>query len=180
MKAYVFVTRKKNEESGYTNTSFRLQGEGLAGRIPVRVCYFGKPVVEAVMVEQVDKMTGKPIVDKDGNKVLIQKKDEQGNPMFAEVKNKDGNTVLRDDQYSARVDLLFMFSGDEEENTVCNPVEIIARPCQRKANGDIHAYYAVCGNEEVPIEVIDFSTAEKEDWRYPANRKKLHAIAQIV
>ena len=41
MKAYVFVTRRKNDD-GYTNTSFKLQGVGLNGRISIRVVYFGK------------------------------------------------------------------------------------------------------------------------------------------
>ena len=96
MKAFVFMTRKQNEE-GYTNTSFRIQGEGLAGKIPVRVSYFGKPVIEPIMIEQIDKATGKPVLDKDGKKVLIEKKNEQGEVLYQEVKNKDGKTVLRDE-----------------------------------------------------------------------------------
>ena len=70
MKAHVFVTKKKDEESGYTNTSFRLQGLGLNGTIPVRVCYFGKPVMEPVMVRVIDSVTKKEKVDKDGKPVV--------------------------------------------------------------------------------------------------------------
>ena len=179
MKAYVFVTRKKNGD-GYTNTSFRIQGEGLSGRIPVRVSYYGKPVIEPVMVEQIDKMTGKPALDKEGKKILIPKTDEQGNAVYKEVLNEDGNVVMRDENYGARVDVLSMFASDEEDGEVCRPVEIIKRPCQERENGDRFKYYAVCGDEEVPIEVVNFSTAEKEDYKYNSNCRKLNAIAQQV
>ena len=180
MKVHVFMTRKVDEENGYTNTLFRLQGVGLTGLIPVRICFNGKPVVAPVMVRQIDKATGKPLLDKDGKELLTEKKDDQGNVIYQELKNENGKTVMRDEEFVPRVDLLSMFSANREEGELCEPVDLIARSCQQKENGDRYAYYLVCGNEEVPIEVVNFSTADKVDWKYDSNRKRLFAIAEKV
>jgi hypothetical protein len=189
MKAYVFVTRRKNDE-GYTNTSFNLQGVGLNGRIPVRVVYFGKPVLEPipVLVKQIDKATGKPVYGKDGKEVLIEKLDEQGNVIFEKdengnivyvtVKNEKGQEVLRDDQYRARIDVLSMFATEDDDiSEVCMPVDIIKKPCKERKNGDKFWYYVICGDDRIPVEVVDFSTEERPDYSYESNRRKLYALA---
>lgn len=165
MLVHLYVKKAKDEESGYTNTSFRLQGVGLNGTIPVRVCYFGKPVMEEV----IDPATKQPKVDKDGNPVLQAKKD------------KDGKEILRDENYGDRVEVLAMYSGNYDNGVVCDPVEIIAKARSvQAANGDKFVYYAVCGNEEIPIEVPDFSTSERPDYRYRSNCRKLGAMAKRV
>lgn len=189
MKAYVFVTRRKNDD-GYTNTSFKIQGVGLNGRIPVRVVYFGKPVLEPVpvLIKQIDKMTGKPVIGKDGKEVLIEKTDEQGNVvfeknekgevLFAPVLNDKGEKVLRDNDYRARVDVLSMFATEDEDiSEVCTPVDVIKRPCKERENGDKFWYYVVCGDDHIPIEVVDFSTEDRPDYSYDSNRRKLYALA---
>ena len=115
MLANFFVSRRKSEETGYTNTSFRLQGVGLNGTIPVRVCYFGKQVMEPVMEKVIDASTGKPKLDKDGKELLVEKKDKDGNVIMAPKKDEKGNDVLRDENYADRVDLLSMFSGNQDD-----------------------------------------------------------------
>ena len=181
MLANFFVSRRKSEETGYTNTSFRLQGVGLNGTIPVRVCYFGKQVMEPVMEKVIDASTGKPKLDKDGKELLVEKKDKDGNVIMAPKKDEKGNDVLRDENYADRVDLLSMFSGNQDDGHFTDPIKVIAKTrAVTGANGEKYAYFAVCGNEEVPIEVVDFSTEEKPDYRFRANCKKLFAIAERV
>ena len=181
MLAHVFVKRTKDEESGYTNTSFRLQGLGLNGTVPVRVCYFGKPVKEPVMVRVVDSVTKQPKLDKDGKPVFAEKKDEDGNVIMQVKKNENGKEILRDENFSDRVEVLSMFSGEWESDVVADPVEIIAKTrTVQKEGADKFIYFAVCGNEEIPIEVPDFSTAERPDYRYRSNCRKLSAMAKRV
>lgn len=189
MKVYVFVTRKKNDD-GYTNTSFKIQGVGLNGRIPVRVVYFGKPILEPVpvFIKQIDKVTGKPVIGKDGKEILVEKLDEQGNVIFEKdengnivyvtVKNEKGQEVLRDDQYRARIDVLSMFATEDDDiSEVCMPVDIIKKPCKERENGDKFWYYVICGDDRIPVEVVDFSTEERPDYSYESNRRKLYALA---
>lgn len=180
MLVNVMAVRKKDEETGYTNTSFRLQGVGLNGSVPVRVCYFGKPVMEPVMVTLIDKATGKPKLDKDGKEQLVEKIDEQGNTVMQAKKDKDGKEIIRDNNFSDRVDVLFMYSGNLETGTVCDPVEVIAKTRSVVVDGEKYMYFVVCGNEEIPIEVPDFSTADKPDYRYRSNCRKLSAMAKRV
>ncbi len=181
MLANFFVSRRKSEETGYTNTSFRLQGVGLNGTIPVRVCYFGKQVMGPVMEKVLDASTGKAKLDKDGKELLVEKKDKDGNVVLAPKTDKDGKDVLRDDNYADRVDLLSMFSGNLEDNHFTDAIRVIAKTrTVVGANGEKYAYFAVCGNEEVPIEVVDFSTDAKPDYRYRSNCVKLSSIAERV
>lgn len=181
MLAHVFVKRTKDEESGYMNTSFRLQGLGLNGTIPIRVCYFGKPVKEPVMVRVVDAVSKQPKVDKDGKPVFAEKKDEDGNVIMQIKKDETGKEIVRDENFSDRVEVLSMFSGVWDSDIVTDPVEIIAKTrTVQKEGGDKFIYFAVCGNEEVPIEVPDFSTAERPDYRYRSNCRKLSAMAKRV
>jgi hypothetical protein len=181
MLAHVYVRRKKDEESGYTNTSFRLQGVGLNGTVPVRVCYFGKPVMEPVMERLLDVNTQKPKVDKNGKEIWVEKKDEEGNVALQEKKDKDGKVIQRDEHFSERVDVLSMFSGNMDDGTMVEPVEIIAKQRSvQSGNGDKYIYFAVCGNEEIPIEVPDFSTADRPDYNYKSNCRKLAAMAKRV
>ena len=44
MECYVIKTEKTDEATGYFNRTFYLQGVGLSGMVPIRVCYFGKVV----------------------------------------------------------------------------------------------------------------------------------------
>lgn len=181
MLAHVLVRRKKDEESGYTNTSFRLQGVGLNGSVPVRVCYFGKPVVEPVMEKLLDANTQKPKLDKNGKEILVEKKDAEGNVITQEKKDKDGKVILRDENFSERVDVLSMFSGSMDDGVFMESVEIIAKQRSvQTGNGDKYIYFAVCGNEEIPIEVPDFSTADRPDYNYKSNCRKLAAMAKRV
>lgn len=181
MLVRVFAKQKKDEESGYTNTSFRLEGVGLNGSVPIRVCYFGKPVMEPVMEKVIDPLTKKPKLDEDGKELFEQKKDEQGNPILEAKKDEDGKEVLRDDNYGDRVELLLMYSGNRESGIVTDPLELIAKVRQvQSANGSKYNYFAVCGNTQVPIEVPDFSTADRPDYRYSSNCRKLASMATLV
>ena len=180
MLVNVMAVRKKDEETGYTNTSFRLQGVGLNGSVPVRVCYFGKTVMEPVMEAVIDEKTGKPKLDKDGKEILVAKIDEQGNPILQAKKDENGKEIKRDVNFNDRVDVLFMYSGSIETGTVCEPVEVIAKTRSVVVDGEKYMYFVVCGNEEIPIEVPDFSTAEKPDYRYRGNCRKLYAMAKRV
>lgn len=191
MLVHVFKDKVKNEESGYVNTTFRIQGVDLEGLIPVRICYFGKPVYEpeVKMVKVVDKMTGKPIVkdgkevfepelDAEGHKVLV--KDEKGDVVMKKVMKQDGKELLRDEDYGAREEILEMFAGvwSNENPLYRTPVHLILRPVK----GEIEKWrgYLVCGNEEVPVEVIDFSTAEKPDWSYEKRKRKFFAMGEKI
>ena len=179
MKANLYVKKSKDEENGYTNTYFRLQGVGLNGLIPIRVCYFGKPVMEPVMEKVVD-LSGKPIL-KEGKEQFREKKDEEGNVIMQAKKDDKGKEILRDELFSERVEVLSMYSGDYENGIVCDPVDIIAKARSVAAeNGEKFNYYAVCGNERVPIEVPDFSTADRPDYRYRGNCRKLASIAERI
>ena len=180
MLVHVMAAKKKDEETGYTNTSFRLQGVGLNGSIPVRVCYFGKTVMEPVMETVIDKATGKPKLDKDGKEQLIEKIDEQGNTIMQAKKDENGKEVKRDNNFSDRVEVLSMYSGDLATGAVCDPVEVIAKTRTVAVDGEKYMYFVVCGNEEIPIEVPDFSTADKPDYRYRSNCRKLSAMAKRV
>ena len=180
MLVNVMVAKKKDEETGYTNTSFRVQGVGLNGSVPIRVKYFGKTVMEPVMVTLLDKATGKPKLDKDGKEQLVEKIDEQGNTVMQAKKDEQGNEIKRDNNFVDRVDLLAMYSGDLSTGTVCDPVEIIAKTRSVVVDGEKYNYFVVCGNEEIPIEVPDFSTADKPDYRYRSNCRKLSSMAKRV
>ena len=179
MLVKVFVKKTKSGE--YTNTSFRLQGENLRGMIPIRVCYFGKPVKEPVMEKLLDPVTKKPKLDENGKETFVEKLDEQGNVVMETKKNADGKEILRDDNYFDRVELLSMFSGDYETGEVAQSVSLIAKKKNVVAEDGVKFnYFLVCGNEQVPIEVPDFSTEERPDYRYKANCKALSAIAELL
>lgn len=181
MLAHLYVKKAKDEESGYTNTSFRLEGVGLNGSIPIRVCYFGKPVMQPVMEKVIDPFTKKPKLGEDEKEILEQKKDDEGNLVFEPKKDENGKEVLRDEYYSDRVEVLSMYSGNRDTGVVCDPVEIIAKARSvQVANGDKFIYFAVCGNTEIPIEVPDFSTTDRLDYRYSSNCRKLSSMAKRV
>lgn len=185
MLAHVFVKRTRDEDSDYTNIAFRIQGVGLNGTVPVRVCYFGKPVMEPVMVRVIDSVTKQPKLDKDGKPVFAEKKDDDGNTVMQVKKDENGKEIQRDENYRDRVEVLAMYSGNwdkfVENGEACDPVEIIAKTRSvQNAGGDKYIYFAVCGNEEVPIEVPDFSTADRPDYRYRSNCRKLGAMAKRV
>ena len=181
MLAHVFVKKTRDEENGYTNISFRLQGLGLNGTVPIRVCYFGKPIMEPVMVKVVDSITKQPKLDKEGKPVFEQKKDEEGNAIMQIKKDEKGKEILRDENFSDRVEVLSMYSGIYDSDVVADPIEIIAKTRSvQTSGGDKYIYFAVCGNMEIPIEVPDFSTADRPDYRYRSNCRKLEAMAKRV
>ena len=177
MKAHLFKQRKKNERTGYWNTSFWLQGVGLNGLVPIRVCYFGKPVMEPEMVKDVD-LAGKPKKDKDGNDILIEKKDKDGNVVLKAKVDEHGEPVLRDEDFSVRVEVLEMYSGDYKAGIFCEPVDVEAKAKSSSSEGDDKFnYFVTCGALKIPVEVPDFSTDERPDYSFRANRTKLHLIA---
>ena len=171
MLVHVFA-RESQSNSEWTNTYFSIQGENLNGTVPIRVCYFGKPV----MVPKT-----KDGVDEKGNKIVVEVKDENGKAILEPKKDVEGKEVLRDDDFSARMDLLAMYSGNQEDGVVCTPVRLIAKAKQGNTAGNgKYNYFLVCGNEEIPIEVTDFSREGKPDYGYPKNCRKLYAMAEIV
>ena len=175
MQAHLFMKKQKNENTGFWNTNFALQGVGLNGTVPIRVCYFGKPVMEPVMEKVMDPLTGKPKLDKDKKEILVEKKDEAGNTVMAPKKDKEGKEILRDEDFSVRVELLEMYSGNLKDGVFCNPVDVLASRSS-EVEGEYN-YFVQCWNVKIPIEVPDFSTDDRPDYGYRANKAKLRLIA---
>ena len=183
MKCYVVKTEKqtkKNDET-YFNRTLYLQGVGLSGVVPIRVCYFGKPVMEAVMEKVIDPATNRPKLDKDGKELFVEKKDKDGNVIMRVKKDEDGNEILRDDDFRVREDLLDMFAVKYEafmQGEVCNPVEVFARAKKTEnADGEKYNFFVRIGKEEIPVEVIDFSSKDSTDWKYRGNLAKMRYLA---
>lgn len=178
MKCYVFKTEKKNEDTGYFNKTLFLQGVGLSGLVPIRVCYFGKPVMEPVMVKVIDEVTKKPKLNKDGKEMFVEKKDEHGDIVYAVKKDEDGNEVIRDEDYAVRESLLDMFAAGYKTGELCNPVEVFSQVKKTESeDGETLNYFVRVGKDVIPIEVIDFSTAKKPDYNYRGNKAKLRYLA---
>ena len=177
MLCNVFKTEKKNEQTGFFNRTFFLQGEGLNGRVPIRVVYFGKPVMEPILEEVIDPVSGKPKIDKDGKKVFAAKKDKDGNVLLQVKKDENGNDVLRDDDYRVREELLDMFAAPWGSGEVCKPVTLLSKP--RKDGSDELNFFIRLGKNDLPVEVVDFSTETKVDYSYPGNVAKLRYLAGV-
>lgn len=173
MKVHLFKSRKKSERTGFWNTSFYVQGVGLSGLVPVKVSYFGEPVMEPVMEPELDSV-GKPKKDKDGKPILVEKKDKDGNVILQEKVDEKGEKVLRDNEFSIRQEILDMYSADLRTGAVCDPVDVIAK---KQANSDEFNYFVICGDVKIPVEVPDFSTDERPDYSFRANKEKLRIIA---
>ena len=77
-------------------------------------------------------------------------------------------------------EILEMFAGvwSNENPLYRTPVHLILRPI--KGETEKWRGYLVCGNEEVPVEVIDFSTAEKPDWSYEKRKRKFFAMGEKI
>ena len=180
MKCYVLKTEKKTVKNGeeYFNRTFYLQGVGLSGMVPIRVCYFGKPVTEIVTEKVIDQATGKPKLDKDGKELFVEKKDKDGNVITRVKKDEDGNDILRDDDYRIREDLLDMFAAVYGSGEVCSPVSVYSRAKKTEdESGERLNYFIKIGKESVPVEVIDFSTDERPDYKYRGNLAKMRCLA---
>lgn len=180
MKCYVLKSEKKTQKNGedYFNRTFYLQGVGLAGMVPIRVCYFGKPVMEKVMEKVIDLITNKPKLDKDGKEMFVEKKDKDGNVIMQAKKDENGKEILRDDDYYVREDLLDMFAADYKSGEACNPVEVYSQAKKTDGeDGEKYNYFIKVGKESIPIEVIDFSTAERTDYKYRGNLAKMRYLA---
>ena len=183
MQCYVIKTEKKtvkNDEE-YFNRTLYLQGVGLSGMVPIRVVYFGKPVMEAVMEKLIDPATNKPKVDKDGKEMFVEKKDKDGNVIMRVKKDEEGNDIIRDDDFRIREDLLDMFAVDYDafkNGEVCNAVEVFEKK-KKMDDGETekHYFFVKVGKKEIPIEVIDFSTGGRTDFKYRSNFAKLQLLA---
>lgn len=183
MECYVIKTEKVTEKNGekYFNRTLYLQGVGLSGMVPIRVCYFGKPVMEPVMEKLIDTMTNKPKLDKNGNELLVQKKDKDGNTVMQVKKDENGNDILRDDDFRIREDLLDMFAVDYnafKQGEVNKPVEVFARA--KKTDGETserYNFFVKVGKKEIPVEVIDFTSEDYVDYKYRGNLAKMNVLA---
>ena len=183
MQCYVIKTEKKTVKNGeeYYNRTFYLQGVGLSGMVPIRVVYFGKPVMEAVMEKAIDPITNKPKLDKDGKEMFVEKKDKDGNVITRVKKDEDGNEILRDEDYRIREELLDMFAIDYEgfkSGEVLNAVEVFSRT--KKADddgGEKYNYFIKVGKQDIPVEVIDFSSDDRTDYKYRSNVAKMRYLA---
>lgn len=176
MKCYVFKKEEKNERTGYWNKTYFLQGVGLSGTVPIRICYFGKPVMEAVMEKVMDLATGKPKLDKDGKEQFVEKKDKDGNVILQVKKDENGEEVIRDEDYSVREALLDMFAAVYRSAEVCSPVEVYGKKTANE-KGEVENFFIRVGKDTIPIEVIDFSTSERPDYNYRGNKAKLRYLA---
>ena len=181
MKCYVVKTEKTNEETGFFNRTFYLQGVGLSGMVPIRVVYFGKPVMEAVMEKVIDPITNKPKLDKDGKEMFVEKKDKDGNTILRAKKDEDGKDIIRDDDFRVREDLLDMFAVGYDafkSGEVCNPVEVFAQAKKTEnEDGERMNYFIKVGKESIPVEVIDFSSEDRTDFKYRGNLAKMRYLA---
>lgn len=183
MKCYVIKTEKKASKNGedYFNRTLYVQGVGLSSMVPIRVCYFGKPVMENVMEKVIDPVTNKPKLDKDGKELFVEKKDKDGNVIMRVKKDEDGNDILRDDDFRIREDLLDMFAVNYEafkQGEVCNPVQVFARPKKTETeDGEKYNFFIKVGKDDIPVEVIDFSTDDRTDYKYRGNLAKMRYLA---
>lgn len=180
MECYVLKTEKKTTKNGeeYFNRTFYLQGVGLGALVPIRVVYFGKPVMEPVMEKVIDVVTGKPKLDKDGKEVFIQKKDKDGNVIMQAKKDEDGKDILRDDDFRVREDLLDMFAADYGSGELCKPVSVYMQAKKTEGeDGEKYNYFIKVGKESIPVEVIDFSTETRPDYKYRGNLAKMKVLA---
>ena len=180
MKCYVIKTEKKTTKNGeeYFNRTLYLQGVGLSGIVPIRVCYFGKPVMEAVMEKVIDPATNKPKLDKDGKELFVEKKDKDGNVIMRVKKDEDGNDILRDDDFRIREDLLDMFAAEYNSGEVCNPVSVYMEAKKTEDDdGEKYNYFVKVGKQAIPVEVIDFSTETRPDYKYRGNLAKMRVLA---
>lgn len=183
MKCYVIKTEKVTEKDGetYFNRTFYLQGVGLSGMIPIRICYFGKPVMEAVMEKVIDPATNRPKLDKDGKEMFAEKKDKDGNVIMRAKKDENGNDILRDDDFRIREDLLDMHAVDYKAfqgGEVFNPVEVFARGKKAESeDGEKYNFFVRVGKNEIPVEVIDFTSENRVDFKYRSNLAKMKVLA---
>ena len=183
MQCYVIKTEKKTVKNGeeYFNRTFYLQGVGLSGMVPIRVVYFGKPVMEAVMEKVIDLVTNRPKLDKDGKEMFTEKKDKDGNVVMRVKKDEDGNDVLRDEDFRIREDLLDMFAVDYEgfkSGEGCNAVEVFARAKKTDDDGgEKYNYFIKVGKQDIPVEVIDFSSEDRTDYKYRGNLAKMRYLS---
>lgn len=183
MKCYVVKTEKKTVKNGeeYFNRTLYLQGVGLSGIVPIRVVYFGKAVMEAVMEKVIDPVTNRPKLDKDGKEMFAEKKDKDGNVVMRVKKDEDGNDIVRDDDFRIREDLLDMFAMDYDAfkaGEVCNPVDVFAKAKKAETeDGEKYNYFIRVGKEDIPVEVIDFSSDDRIDYKYRSNLAKMRYLA---
>ena len=178
MQCYVIKTEKK--EDNYFNRTFYLQGVGLSGMVPIGVVYFGKPVMEAVMEKVIDPATNRPKVDKDGKEVFVEKKDKDGTVSTRVKKDEDGKEIIRDEDYRIREDLLDMFAVTYEafkNGEVCKPVTVFAKKANAENEEEKYHFFVKVGKKDIPIEVIDFSTEDRTDFKYRRNLAKLQFLA---
>lgn len=182
MNCYVIKTEKKQVKNGeeYFNRTFYLQGVGLSGMVPIRIVYFGKPVMEAVMEKLIDPATNRPTVGKDGKEVFVEKKDKDGNIIMRVKKDENGKDIVRDDDYRIREDLLDMFAVDLDAfkaGEVCKDVTVFAKKAKLENEEEKYYFFVKVGKKDIPIEVIDFSTDDRADFKYRSNFAKLQLLA---
>ena len=164
-KAFLF---KRSTASG---TLVYVQGDGLEGRVPIKVSHFPKPVMRTVMEKVIEN--GKPKLDAEGNVVLIPKLDVDGNPALEAVLDENKKPLYRDDMYSERTAILELFAAKVDSDVWCRSVTVSKRVTDDGKTG----YVIACDGEKIPVEVIDFTTEAKPDYNYRRHCTQMRMIA---
>ena len=164
-KAFLF---KKSTSSG---TLVFVQGDGLDGRVPIKVTHYPKAVMREVMEKVIEN--GKPKLDAEGNVVLVPKMNPDGSPAMEPVLGEDKKPLFRDDKWSERTAILELFSARLDAEVWCKPVDVAKRTSD---DGKVN-YVITCGTEKIPVDVIDFSTEEKPDYNYRKHCVQMRMIA---
>lgn len=152
MQVYLMSRQKQKEGSDYPTTYFSVCGIGMVGSfIPIRARYFGNAGKGAG--EEAEEET---------------------------EETKETKDAKKDVNYGARVEVLQMFSGNQETGETRDPVNLVAKKASKGGNKDGEVYYLECGRDLIPIEVPDFSTEERPDYRYAGNCRKLKALSTLL
>ena len=172
MQVYLMARQKQKEGSDYPSTYFSVCGVGMVGTyIPIRAKYFG---------ERAPKDAAKN-AEKDAESEFEDEYEEEGlvNSNEAEQK-KPEKEKKKDVNYGARVEVLMMFAGNPDMGEMRDPVNLVAKKVPKGGNKDGETYYLECGRDLIPIEVPDFSTEDRPDYRYAGNCRKLKALSTLI
>lgn len=175
MQVYLMAKQKQKEGSDYPTTYFSICGVNMVGNfVPIRAKYYGSPATKDAEKDAA----------KDAEKELKEFEDEYEEEVLINStepeQKKQEKEKKKDVNYGARVEVLLMFAGNQETGETREAVNLIAKKVSKGGNKDGETYYLECGRDFIPIEVPDFSTDERPDYRYAGNCRKLRALSTLL